>query len=115
MNKTFSGGRQQKHEYWTDHIRSWLGGSLTQREYCDAHRLSLSSFSYWRNKLNKNSRPQPQFYPLTIQGPGEHAPTRATESGTLDLLVCDKRFCISIAREFNEQILQRLILPLEDI
>jgi len=115
MNKAYSGSRQQKQKCWEEHIASWMRSALTQRKYCDAHGLSFSSFSYWRTKLNKGSRPQPQFFPLTVQAPEEPAPSCITASGPLDLLVCDKRFCISIDREFNKQVLQQLILTLEDM
>ena len=115
MNRVISGSRQQKQKHWEKHIASWMRSDMTQREYCDARGLSFPSFSYWRNKLNKSSRPQPQFFPLTVQVPEEPAPGISTATGRLDLLVCDKRFCISIEREFNKQVLQQLILTLEDM
>lgn len=115
MNRGISGSRQHKQKHWEKHIESWMRSAMTQREYCAAHGLSFSSFSYWRNKLNKASRLQPQFFPLTVQVPEEPTPSCLTASSPLDLLVCDKRFCISIEREFNKQVLQQLILALEDM
>ncbi len=112
MNHTYPQSREQKQEYWQEHIAAWDQSLLTQKEYCRTNGLSLSSFSYWRNKLNKQSGDQTQFYPLTLQAQDTPHITHE-ETDSLHLFVNDKRFCLAIDKGFNEQVLGRLILMLE--
>ena len=37
--------------FWRKHFQGWCDSSLNQREYCEAHRLSLKRFRNWRAKL----------------------------------------------------------------
>lgn len=112
MSDTCPRSRQQNQKYWQKHIAAWGQSAMTQKEYCRTHGLSPSSFSYWRNKFNKRSDKQAQFYPLTVQAEPPHQPSDAT-TDTLHLFVNDRRFCLAIDRGFNEQVLRRLILALE--
>ena len=46
---------QDKPAYWQQHFECWKQSGLSQRDYCKQHKLTFSSFGYWRNRL-KTSR-----------------------------------------------------------
>lgn len=37
--------------FWRAHMAGWEASDLTQRQYCEAHDLSLKSFGNWRSQL----------------------------------------------------------------
>lgn len=39
-----------KQTFWQAHIDAWRESGLSQVAYCKQHKLSLSSFGYWRHK-----------------------------------------------------------------
>jgi transposase-like protein len=43
--------------FWRAHHEAWRQGDLNQREYCEAHGLSLKAFGNWRAKFK--AEPQP--------------------------------------------------------
>jgi hypothetical protein len=36
---------------WRERIGAWRGSGQTQREFCQAHGISMSSFSHWKAEL----------------------------------------------------------------
>ena len=48
-------GRSSRERYgeafWRAHHEAWRQGELNQREYCEAHGISLKAFGNWRAKL----------------------------------------------------------------
>jgi hypothetical protein len=43
--------------FWRAHHEAWRQGELNQREYCEAHGISLKAFGNWRAKFK--AEPQP--------------------------------------------------------
>ena len=104
---------QKRVSYWHDHIQSWEQAGLSQRDYCKANSLALSTFSYWRKKLGKNSTTRPRFYPLAVV-PDFSAGNKET-TARLRLNFSKGRFQVEIQDDFSEPALQRLILTLEQL
>lgn len=55
---------------WRETLRQFEASGLSQRAFCEAEDLSLSTFGYWRRKLEGTREPQEvRFYPLEfLQG-----------------------------------------------
>jgi hypothetical protein len=55
-------GRSSRERYgeafWRAHHEAWRQGELNQREYCEAHEISLKAFGNWRpsSKLSRSRR-----------------------------------------------------------
>jgi len=43
--------RVEREEYWRGIIGDWSKSELSQRGFCEATRVSYSSFCYWRRRL----------------------------------------------------------------
>lgn len=59
----------EREEYWRGIIEGWTESDLSQRRFCEATRISYSTFCYWRRRLS------------TLDGP-EDASKRAGRSET---------------------------------
>jgi transposase-like protein len=46
--------------FWRAHHEAWRQSDLNQREYCEAHGLSLKAFGNWRAKFKAEPRPLPR-------------------------------------------------------
>ena len=104
---------QKKQASWQEHIQSWEQSGLSQKAYCRAQSLGLSTFGYWRRKINHGSEDRPRFYPLTVMPSLEKQIKEPC--GGLQLIIGEKRFLIEISNDFSEQALKRLIVTLEQL
>jgi len=101
---------QQRKDFWQNHIESCRQSWMSQREYCRANKLALSTFCYWKRKLDERDDGKVKFYPLSIpEEPSEPASSR------LLLNVSDKRFNIEISNSFSSASLKQLIGVLEEL
>jgi hypothetical protein len=46
--------------FWRVHHEAWKRSDLNQREYCEAHSLSLKAFGNWRAKFEAEPQPAPR-------------------------------------------------------
>jgi transposase-like protein len=46
--------------FWRAHHEAWRQSDLNQREYCEAHGLSLKAFGNWRAKFKAEPQPLPR-------------------------------------------------------
>lgn len=100
-----------KSEFWWKHIEACQRSHSTQKEYCHARGLALSTFCYWKKKLGTVEQTTSNFYPLTVQ----HLPQQQSqpiESGLL-LELGKGKFRIEIAETFSAACLTKLIATLE--
>ncbi len=105
-----------KQQYWRNHISCWKGSGLTQREYCFAQGIAISTFSYWIRKYgkgSKNSKP-PRFYPLAVRGDSTLLEPKRLQAG-IRLSLCNDKYKIDLENEFSETTLKKLIVTLETI
>ena len=57
------GGWSREHygeAFWRAHHEAWQQSDLNQREYCEAHGLSLKAFGNWRAKFKAEPQPRPR-------------------------------------------------------
>jgi hypothetical protein len=109
MHTNSNSQNQKRAIYWQNQIRDWKASGLSQKQFCRRQALALSTFSYWKRKLEKFAEPTPvEFYPLTIstQDPDQNSPA-------LLLQVCQKRFAVEIKENFSQATLVELIATLE--
>ncbi len=107
--------RTKKHyetrdEYWQKQIGDWKISGLSQKQFCLRRSLVLSTFCYWKSKINRIKPITPKFYPLTV--------TNLTHNSSdvgLTLLVGSKQFQVQIKEDFSQIVLKKLIATLEEL
>lgn len=52
--------------FWRDTLARWKRSGLSITQFCRQHRLCLSSFHRWKNKLAATDTPTATFVPITI-------------------------------------------------
>ena len=58
--------KEEKFQYWQQHIDSWRQSSKAQRVFCTENHLSYSTFSYWRTKLNRERKSESKWLPVHV-------------------------------------------------
>jgi hypothetical protein len=43
-------------ERWQQHIEGFKSSGLTRKEYCEKNQINVSTFDYWREKLNPSGK-----------------------------------------------------------
>lgn len=99
-----------KQEYWQQQISDWKTSGLSQKQYCLNRSLALSTFCYWKSRINNPKSTAPTFFPLTIPT----SPPDPPDAG-LALLVGPKRFKIEIKEGFSQIALKKIIATLEQL
>ena len=99
-----------KKAYWQQQVRNWKTSGLSQKQFCRRQSLALSTFSYWKRRIETPEADKIKFYPLAIPAQISHP----TDSGLL-LLINQKRFAIEIKEEFSPPALKKLISALEQL
>jgi hypothetical protein len=99
-----------KKVYWQQQIHNWKTSGLSQKHFCQREFLALSTFSYWKRKIETLATEKIKFYPLSIPAPI----TPPADSGLL-LFIGKKRYAIEIKEEFSPTALKKLISALEQL
>ena len=65
--KTVNTGALRR-ERWVKHVADWQRSGQSQREFCAARRLALSSFQWWRRRLRDGGAAEPAtgFLPIAL-------------------------------------------------
>lgn len=105
---TFQSNSKQVH--WQQQIRSWKASGLSQKQFCRRESLALSTFSYWKRRIEIPEAQTVKFYPLSVPPPITHP----TDSGLL-LHICKRRYAIELKEEFSPTALKKLISALEQL
>jgi len=103
----------QKKEFWQNHIDACEKGGLSQVEYCQIHKIPLSTFGYWKRKLNQGVKAKPVFYPIAISP--DHARYDNKNTTGLILHLKDGRFSLEIENCFSTSTLSRVVSTLEKL
>ena len=106
-------GATSKQKFWRQHIQNCQHSQLNQKEYCSQNGLALSTFLYWKKKLDTRETKTPRFYPLTVQSLPSPASKKANSG--LSLEMCNSKFRIELAEDFSAGCLKKLILTLEQL
>lgn len=110
MNSQSKASQESKRDYWRQQIKNWKRSGLSQKQYCRSRSLALSTFCYWKRRLNTQEPATPKFYPLAIPA----SPMEPSETG-LTLLVGPKQFQVQIKKDFSPATLKKLIATLEQL
>lgn len=110
MESRTSSRSNVKKVYWQQQIRNWKTSGLSQKQFCRRQSLALSTFSYWKRRIELPEAEITKFYPLSIPPPI----TPPADTGLL-LLVDRKRFAIEIKEVFSPTALKKLITVLEQL
>lgn len=110
MSSQSKASQESKRDYWRQQIKTWKRSGLSQKQYCRSRSLALSTFCYWKRRLNNQQPATPKFYPLAIPA----SPQEPTEEG-LVLLVGPKQFQVQVKNDFSPATLKKLIATLEQL
>ncbi len=96
--------------FWKAHVKAWLGSGLNRAEYCRRHKLSYDALTYWycKAKGTDSSSSTSSIVPVLSAQPVErpvHSPIR---------IRFRQHFTIEIDRDFDEEVLRKLIMTLEE-
>lgn len=103
----------QKKVFWQKHIDEYEKSGLSQVDYCQAHKIPLSTFGYWKRKLNQGVKAKPVFYPIAI--PPDHSRYDSENATGLVLHLKNGRFSLEIENGFSTSTLSRVINTLEKL
>ena len=110
METRIARDHETRHEYWQKQIRDWKVSGLSQKQFCLSRSLALSTFCYWKSKINLIKPIAPKFYPLTVPV----LSSNSSDAG-LTLLVGSKQYQVQIQKDFSGTALKKLVATLEEI
>ncbi len=99
-----------KVQYWRKQISNWKASGLSQKQYCERSTLVLSTFGYWKRKINNPEPTTPKFFPLTITDS-----SKTPSDASLLLQVGKNRFQVETKEDFSPTTLKKLIATLEQL
>ena len=102
-----------KKDFWFHHIEECTKSGLSQVEYCQDHNIALSTFGYWKRKLNQSDKAKTVFYPIAISPD----PSRddSEKNTVLILHLMNRRFSLEIENDFSTSTLSRVVATLEQL
>lgn len=104
-----------KEEFWQQHILECSSRGISQRQYCQKHGLSLSTFSYWKKKLNVSKKERLHFYPLAEDtSPSLSSSPSVLETGISLRIAQGGQFHIELCEKFSVSCLHRVLSALEE-
>jgi len=86
---------QRKDEYWQRQVNDWKASGLKQKQFCQNRSIALSTFCYWKSKIQRIEPTTPHFYPLTVPV----LPGSSSDAGLI-LLVGSKQLQVQINKDF---------------
>jgi len=101
---------ETKDEYWQKQFGDWKVSGLSQKQFCLSRSLALSTFCYWKSRLNRIKPIAPKFYPLTVPV----LSSNSSDAGLI-LLVGSKQFHVQIKKDFSQTALKKLVATLEEL
>lgn len=106
--------KESKSAFWQQHIEECSRSSLSQKQYCSRNFLALSTFTYWKRKL-ETGKPQEQirFYPLTVQPElPRSAPSRPAG---ISIRLAQNDLRVDLAEDFSAPALMKLLTSLKQL
>ena len=95
---------QNKQQLWSDRIAAWKKSGLSQKQYCDQHQFTYSTFIYWRGRLKRMNGDdidsgKVNFLPVEVK----------QEDQAVLILRIDDRHSIEIHCGFDPDLLRKVI------
>ena len=104
QRQTEASPRQAKRYFWEQQIKDWKDSGLTQGQYCQKRNLKMSTFLYWRRKLDLDSKKN-LLIPVSIQPESEISSTSVSSGVSLTFNDC----LIQIHKGFDQNTLLELL------
>ncbi len=54
------------HVNWQQQVRNWKASGLSQKQFCRRESLALSTFSYWKCRIEIPEAQKVKFFPLSV-------------------------------------------------
>ena len=102
---------RSKASYWRQHIEGWSGSGLSQSEYCRRSGIALSTFQYWKRRLDR--RPPAQEERSIVAVPILSSSATVSSVPKPLMLHVGAGFRIEIGGDFCPATLEKLIVVLE--
>ena len=103
--------QKSKTAYWLQMIESWKNSGISQVKFCEQNHLKLSTFQYWRVRLNREQRLN-RLLPVKVEP--QSPPTGSPASSGISF-VLKERYKIQLEEQFNAHTLSKLINLLESL
>ena len=98
----------RKEQHWRGWIHRWRCSGLSARDFCERHRLTLSSFYAWRRTLQQRDAAAGAFVPVHVV---PDAP--AVGASALEVVLAGGRR-LRVAPGFDPATLRQLLTVLEE-
>ena len=57
MSNQSKEAKEQRLQFWENHLKDWSQTGLTQNAYCRNNNLRPNQFTYWKNKFKEQNLP----------------------------------------------------------
>lgn len=103
------GGSESKQQLWSDRIAAWKESGLSQKQYCDQHQLTYSTFVYWRGRLKRLNGDD------TTSGKVNFLPVMFRKEQAILTLRISDRHSIEIRPGFDPDLLGQVIQAVQQV
>ena len=102
---------RSKASYWRQHLTEWSGSGMSQAEYCRRSGISLSSFHYWKRRLDRRTPSTKDRAIVAVPFPISSSPVSLPQKPLM--LHVGSCFRIEIDQDFCPEVLEKLVVTLE--
>lgn len=99
---------EQKQENWKRHIEESRRSGNSQAEYCRLHKLSTTSFAYWKRRFRQQS--PVRFVPVQVK-----PETQIPADNSSALVLSKERYRIEIKEGNNPEVLEKVLQTLREL
>ena len=110
-NDSSSKSSRKKASYWRQRMVEWSGSGLSQAEYCHRSGIALSTFQYWKRRLEHQAPSGEERSIIAVPFPGSS--TAGSPVSKPLILHVGSGFRVEIGGDFCPAVLEKLIVTLE--
>lgn len=93
--------REEKQEFWRQHIEAWKVSGQSQAEYCEEQKIKKSTLGYWRSQLLKRKR----FVEI---------PLKIESQSPIDIIIKDT-IKLQVRKGFDPDLLIQIVKTMEHL
>lgn len=113
-----STNNNEREKYWEAHLLNQKSSNFSQKQYCINNKISLSTFGYWKRKLETSRKNDIQFFPVALPIPQKAEPTllnSEANSAGVQLITNQGRYRIEFDNDFSPVALNKVLSVLETL
>lgn len=100
--------RPERRRFWEKHIEKWKASGVSQVQYCRLNDINIKSFHYWKRRIGRLG-----CIPTLVEVPLlKSAPVYLSSFSPQLCLVVDQRYRIEMAKGFDPEDLEHVVLVL---